>query len=140
VAAPTRGLRDPATSVAGLHHAALSVRDVEAASRWYADVLGLEETFRRDSETCRVVVLHAPGRAVTLGLVEHRAEGAEFSPRNLGLDHLAFRVGSGDELAAWARRLEERGVACSGPTDTPFGGMVHFSDPDGIALALFWQR
>ena len=124
----------------GTHHAALSVRDVEAASRWYRDVLGLEETFRRESDTQTAVVMRFPGLQATFGLVEHKEGGVTFSARNLGLDHLAFSVPSGEALRAWARRLEEQGVASSGVIDTPFGGMLHFADLDGIALALFWER
>ena len=126
--------------LAGTHHAALSVRDVGAASRWYRDVLGLEETFRRESDSQTAVVMRFPGLQATFGLVEHKEGGVPFSARNLGLDHLAFSVSSGEELGAWARRLEERGVTSSGVIDTPFGGMLHFADPDGIALALFWER
>jgi catechol-2,3-dioxygenase len=127
-------------SLAGLHHAALSVRDIELSVGWYRDVLGLEETFRRQSETERVAVMKLPGLRATLGLVQHAHAGEGFSPSNVGLDHLAFSVESGEELQAWSRRLGELGIDHSGPADTPFGGMLHFNDPDGIALALFWER
>jgi catechol 2,3-dioxygenase-like lactoylglutathione lyase family enzyme len=127
-------------ALGGLHHAALSVRDVDAASRWYADVLGLEETFRREGPTETVVVLHSVGGGTSLGLVEHKERGAGFAPQNVGLDHLAISVLSEAELWAWSRRLSDCGVAHSGPVETPFGGMLQFCDLDGIALALFWER
>jgi catechol 2,3-dioxygenase-like lactoylglutathione lyase family enzyme len=141
--AVARSERDPlpaAVELAGVHHAALSVRDVEAASRWYRDVLGLEETFRRQADGQTVVVMHSPRLRTTLGLVEHRDCGHGFSPCNVGLDCLAFAVSSRQALWAWSGRLERCGVAHSGPVDTPFGGMLHFCDRDGIALALFWER
>jgi catechol-2,3-dioxygenase len=119
---------------------ALSVGNLDDRIRWYRDVLGLEEMFRQDSDDRRMVVLQFPGSSHTLGLVEHPGAVAGFDPRTMGLDHLAFSVTSGEELAAWAGRLGERGVAHSGPVETPFGGMLHFEDPDGIALALFWDR
>lgn len=31
-------------------------------------------------------------------------------------------------------------MASSGVIGTPFGAMLHFKDPDNIALALFWNR
>jgi len=127
-------------ALGGLHHTALSVRDLDASARWYREVLGLEETFRQETEDRRMVVMRFPGVRDTLGLVEHTDVELGFSPRNLGLDHLAFSVGSGEELWAWPTRLDEAGVAYSGPVETPFGGMLHFQDPDGIALALFWER
>lgn len=124
----------------GLHHAALSVGDVDASARWYQDVLGLDEAFRTESDDRRMVVMRFPGLAHTLGLVEHRGGSEGFDPRRLGLDHLAFRVASGPELQAWPQRLDESGITHSGVIETPFGGMLHFSDLDGIALALFWER
>ena len=126
--------------LAGLHHAALSVRDLDASIQWYEDVLGLEPTFRQDLDTRRAVVMRLPDTRQTLGLVEHFGTGNGFKPENLGLDHLAFAVYSGEELESWARRLDDHGVTNSGPSDTPFGGMLHFSDLDGIALAIFWER
>ncbi len=127
-------------SLAGLHHAALSVSDLDASIAWYKDVLGLEETFRQDSDTRRVVVMRVPGLRQTVGLVEHRGAGAAFDPQNLGLDHLAFSVASSEELEVWLRRLDDRRVSHSGIVETPFGGMLHFRDLDGIALAFFWER
>ena len=126
--------------LAGLHHAALSVSDLDASTRWYGQVLGLEETFRQDTDSRRTVVMRFPGSRHTLGCVQHNDGGAGFSPQNLGLDHLAFSVTSGEDLDAWAARLDDHGVSHSGPIETPFGGMLHFQDRDGIALAFFWER
>jgi catechol 2,3-dioxygenase-like lactoylglutathione lyase family enzyme len=87
-----------------------------------------------------MLVMRFPGLRQTLGLVEHTGAGEGFKPQNLGLDHLAFSVGSMEELGAWSHRLDERGVTHSEPIETPFGGMLNFEDPDGIALSLFWER
>ncbi len=130
----------PMTALAGLHHVALTVADLDASIAWYRDVLGLEEEFRHEPDGRRTAVLRFPGHPDTLGLVEHTGAEPGFDPRRVGLDHVAFVVGSGDELRAWARRLDERGVTNSGPIDIPPGGMLHFTDPDGIALAVFWDR
>ncbi len=127
-------------ALAGLHHVALSVKNLDASIHWYADLFGFEETFRQESETRRVVVLAFPGLRQTLGMVEHVGAGESFDPTNIGLDTLAFSVNSGEELESWAYRFDERGVTHSGPLETPFGGMLNFTDPDGIALALFWER
>ncbi|HUR24209.1 MAG TPA: VOC family protein [Acidimicrobiales bacterium] len=127
-------------ALAGTHHAALSVSDLEVSARWYREVLGLEETFRQESEVPKMVVMRFAGLRHTVGLVEHKHPGVGFSAQNVGLDHLAFSVASAEELAAWPVRLDEWGVSYSGPSETPFGGMLNFEDPDGIALALFWER
>jgi len=130
--------------MAGLHHVALSVKDVDASVAWYTEVLGLEEQLRLDSQDRRVAILCIPasgsGPTQQLGLVEHKASNQGFDPKNLGLDHVAFTATSREELQAWADLLEERGLVSSGVIETPFGGMLNFADPDGIALAVYWNR
>jgi catechol-2,3-dioxygenase len=76
-----------------------------------------------------------------VGLVQHdpRTEQS-FDPTIVGLDHLAFTVGSRADLDAWAQRLEERGILHSGAIDVPPGATLNFKDPDGVALSLFWDR
>ena len=60
----------------------------------------------------------------------------------LGLVEL-FRE-DGDERRAdldeWIRRLDDRDVAHSGVIDVPTGAILNCKDPDGIALAIFWDR
>jgi catechol-2,3-dioxygenase len=84
-------------------------------------------------------VLRFADGGTSVGLVEHGGD-APFDPTVTGLDHLAFAVGSPAELAAWAQRLDDAGVAHSGAIDIPPGAILNFKDPDGIALALFWER
>jgi catechol-2,3-dioxygenase len=79
--------------------------------------------------------------AIGVGLVEHIGhEDDSFDPRRLGLDHAAFNVGSREELDEWATRLTAAGIEHSGAIDVPPGAILNFTDPDGIALALFWDR
>jgi glyoxylase I family protein len=127
-------------ALAGLHHVALSVKDLDVSIAWYVDVLGLTEEVHLGAEDRRWVILRLPGTKQQVGLVEHKAAGAGFAPQNLGLDHVGFAVASGEEMDAWAATFQERGVDSSGVIPTPFGAMLHFKDPDGIALALFWNR
>ena len=94
-----------------------------------------------DSTSLNVSLKFRPGGEPIVGLVQHGpARNDRFDPTVVGLDHLAFRVGSRQELATWAARLDERGVAHSGPIDVPPGAILNFKDPDGIALACFWDR
>jgi glyoxylase I family protein len=125
----------------GLHHAALSVTDVERSTRWYQDVLGMEEVFSENGETRRAVILRIPGSGAVVAVVEHLgAEQTGFDPRRSGLDHLAFTVADRAGMDAWAARLAEHDVACDGPFDVASGAILNFKDPDGIALSLFWDR
>lgn len=137
---PAQGRLPAVDPLRGLHHVALTVSDVETSARWYADVLGLSEDFRESAGARRAVVLHCPATAISVGLVQHDCGPERFDPRRMGLDHLAFAVGSREALAEWERRLDEHGVTHSGVVDVPPGAILNFKDPDGIALALFWDR
>lgn len=125
----------------GLHHAALSVTDVERSARWYRDVLGTEEVFSEDGNARRAVIVRVPGAGAVVAFVQHvDAELPGFDPRRSGLDHLAFTVANRAGMDAWAARLADHGVAYDGPLDVPSGAILNVKDPDGIALSLFWDR
>jgi glyoxylase I family protein len=83
-----------------------------------------------------------PSGAYSVGLVEHLPHDlAAFDPRRRGLDHLAFTVDDRAELDQWAQRLDEATVTHSGAIDVPpRGAILNFKDPDGLALALFWEQ
>jgi len=125
----------------GFHHVALTVRDRDASVEWYRTVLGFEELFREENEARRGCVMRFPGGASGVAIVEHfDSEQRPFDPRQQGLDHLAFTVGSEQEMDEWAQRLTDAGVTHSGVITIPPGAILNFKDPDGIGLALFWYR
>jgi glyoxylase I family protein len=125
----------------GLHHVALTVSDCNASVEWYGRVLGMGELFREEAEARRGCVMCFPNGSFSVGLVEHvPSDQAPFDPRRRGLDHFAFTVETRDELDQWVQRLDEATVTHSGVIDVSPGAILNFKDPDGIALALFWER
>jgi glyoxylase I family protein len=122
------------------HHVALTVTDLERSAAWYADVLGLEESFRESSAQRSAVIFRFTNGSAAIGLVQHVSTAQDFDPAVTGLDHVAFTVSTEAEMFAWADRLTSRGVAHSGPIEVPPGRILNFKDPDGIALSLFWDR
>jgi glyoxylase I family protein len=128
-------------SLAALHHVALTVSDLDKSAKWYVEVLGLVEQFRTESPTRKGVVFEFSGGGFSVGLVKHvDSQFRAFDPTATGLDHFSFRVGSQDELRRWADHLDAHGVEHSGPIDVPPGQILNFKDPDGIALALSWDK
>lgn len=101
------------SELSGFHHVALTVPDLDTSAAWYHRVLGL---------------------------VWHAATTGNFDPRRVGLDHFSFVVERRRDLDAWVQRLDDESVAHSGVVDVPPGAMLNFKDPDGIALAIFWDR
>jgi glyoxylase I family protein len=126
--------------IAGLHHVALNVRDLERSVQWYGDVLGFAPLFPYDTDAFQRRIMRHPS-GVVLGLTRHDHPDADtdFSERRTGLDHLAFAVEDEDQLHAWIARLDAAGVAHSGVKTTPATGsvLVAFRDPDNIQLELY---
>jgi catechol 2,3-dioxygenase-like lactoylglutathione lyase family enzyme len=112
----------------------LYVDDLDAAERFYRDVLGLELDSRKDGLFAffrcgdGMLLLFEPGAASTGRNVP--AHGAH------GPGHACFAVAEA-ELEGWKKRLEAFGVAIEQEMDWPRGGRsFYFRDPAGNSLEL----
>jgi glyoxylase I family protein len=122
------------------HHVALTVSDLDRSGDWYESVLGMVELFREDGPARKAAVYRFESGNTSVGLVEHSGPTHTFDPTINGLDHVAFSVASFEDMQEWAAHLDRHRVAHSGPIEVPPGQILNFKDPDGIALALFWDR
>jgi len=125
----------------GVHHAAIQVRDLEAAERFYVGVLGLPVLRRWPSpsggERSLWVGAAATGQAFLALEVVPAADGqptATEDPARSGRPGhhlLALRIAR-SERAAWEGRLTAAGVPITGRSDFT----LYVCDPEGNRLGL----
>jgi catechol 2,3-dioxygenase-like lactoylglutathione lyase family enzyme len=112
----------------------LYVDDLDAAERFYGEVLGLELDSKKDG----LFVFFKCGDGMLL-LFEPQAAstGRNVPPHGAkGPGHACFAVAA-DDLEAWKARLEAVGVAIEQEMAWPRGGRsFYFRDPAGNSLEL----
>ncbi|ABK69081.1 MULTISPECIES: VOC family protein [Mycobacterium avium complex (MAC)] len=128
------------TSIA---HVRLTVTDIERSRRFYESVFGwpvlLEVPDNADASTREQLSFLFGGVIYDLGgtLLGLRPVATDrFDEDRTGLDHIAFRLDSRDELDAAAAHLDELGVAHEPVKDIGPAYILQFRDPDNIALEL----
>lgn len=139
-------MADSRPAITGVHHFALTVRDLEASAEWYQQVFDLQRvpvTFPHydREDTGFAVLLLDPVSGLGFGLHQHAENAGEtFDERRTGLDHMGFNIANRAELERWAEHLTAIGIEHTGIRDVKepiaFSTLV-FRDPDNIQLELF---
>jgi catechol 2,3-dioxygenase-like lactoylglutathione lyase family enzyme len=114
---------------------AIYASDLDAAERFYGDVLGLPF----DSKVAGRHIFFHCGDAMLLVFnpAVTAVKAGDVPPHGArGPGHVAFAVGDG-ELEPWLERLAEHGVEIEASVDWPGGGRsIYFRDPGGNSLEL----
>jgi glyoxylase I family protein len=118
-------------------HVALTVRDIDVSVPWYAALIGSAPVLDEDTGPFRHAVFAVGGTLLGLHEFPGGIDELPFSPRRLGMDHVAFAAADRNELVAWERRLTEMVVPHGGIVDAHYGSALSFKDPDGLPLELF---
>ena len=119
-----------------LGHIVLNVRNLEASTRFYRDVLGLKEAGRNDE--LRIAFLTFGACDHDVGLREAGAEASLPEASAIGLRHVAFRIDGGLEaLRSFKSRLEQKDVSIKRVTEHVASTSIYFSDPDGIEIEVY---
>ncbi|MEV8315502.1 VOC family protein [Streptomyces sp. NPDC059900] len=133
----------PTSTAVRTGHIGLNVTDLERSLAFYRDVLGFGLLAEGKEEGRRYAFLgeggQEGGRPV---LTLWQQAGAGYSARNAGLHHLAFEVGTVEEIRAYESALRAYGVEFAYEGVVPHGegaasGGIFFHDPDGTRLEIF---
>lgn len=120
-----------------LGHVVLKVRDAKRSRDFYTRVLGLQvahENLERGS-----VFLSLGDDHHHLALFQ-LATGDPPKPDQPGLFHMAWRLGSFEELQAAYRELRELGMPIESTVQHNVTRSVYVTDPDGNTVELYCDR
>ena len=120
--------------VTGISELVLEVSDLEAARRFYRDVLGFEETLYGEGREGRYWYL--VGEVARLGLWTEQVGLA--GGRGGAHVHYAFHVAD-PEIDRLKERIEAAGGEIEGPIQLGPGRAIYITDPDGNVVE-FWSQ
>ena len=133
-------------SIQRIHHVAYRCHDAKATVLWYRQHLGMDFVLAIAED--QVPSTHEPDPYMHVfldaggGNVPAFFELPQVAP--MGRDgntpewvqHIAFKVGSVEELLAAKRKLEQAGIEVVGPTEHTIFKSIYFFDPNGHRLEL----
>ena len=120
--------------VTGISELVLEVSELDAARRFYRDVLGFEETLYGEGADGRYWYL--VGETAPLGLWTNQVGLA--GGRGGAHVHYAFNVSDG-EVDRIKERIESAGTEVEGPIQLGPGRAIYVTDPDGNVVE-FWSQ
>lgn len=127
----------PITS--GIHHLGLTVSKLEESAQFFTSLLGWKEV-RRNDEYPAIFVSDGT-TMITLWAVKEQPVAGFDKNRNVGLHHVALRVGSERDLHAVYERLLSSGVDIEfAPEFLRQGPAKHMMcyDPSGVRVEFIW--
>src|SRR6059036_1650876 len=110
----TAGERQMAYKPVSIDHVNIFVRNAERSHKWYTEVFGfhVQDTMMfQGTEKLRAAFLSCdPGHAHDIALFEVGDEAAGPQKKQVGLNHVAWRMETLDDLAEMYRRLNDKGI------------------------------
>lgn len=141
----------PNARINGVHHLAVSTRDIKAQIEFFTDVLGGElvalfwmhgvpggyHAFIRLNDHCSMSFVELPAMhdiEPEMGLSHPGTAAGVSAPGTM--QHVAFSVDSFDELIAMRDRIRSKGVNVIGQLDHGLCQSIYFAGPENMALEV----
>ena len=119
-------------------HVVLKVTDLDRSLGFYCTTLGLTEVSRRDFGNGRMVFLSSGRHHHLIALVEVSAGARRPEGSDIGLFHVALKIGDDLETLRSAKEtLEAHGVPIHWIADHRVSQSLYVEDPDGNNVELF---
>ena len=126
-----------------LDHVNIYVRNAARSHEWYTDILGLHTQdifYHPGTERMRAAFLACDrDHAHDIALFEVGDEAAAPQKGQVGLNHVAWRMATLDDLAEMYEKLKAKGVPVHVSDHTVSIG-VYFADPDGNGLEVYYEQ
>ncbi|MFO1426176.1 MAG: VOC family protein [Steroidobacteraceae bacterium] len=141
-----------------IHHVAYRCRDARETVEFYRDVLGMQflmafaedrvPSTKEPDPYMHVFLDAGMGNVLAFFELPTREPMGRDPHTPAWVQHIAFEVGTLDELLAARERVAARGIEVLGPTDHGLFKSIYFFDPNGHRLELAvnvgapeqWQR
>jgi len=112
-------------------HVVLNVRDVEASTKFYTDIIGFQIALQKEDATF-----------LTCGTIHHdlalfKAKQSFRLDDGVGLNHMALQVEDFDMLTKYWEKLFQHEIEIARTTDHGMTSSIYFEDPDGNGIELF---
>ena len=133
-------------SLKQIHHVAYRCKDTKETVNFYRDLLGMEFQLAIAEDTVpstgepdpymHVFLDAGNGNVLAFFELPNSPEMGRDDRTPAWVQHIAFEVGSFDELMAYKEKLEVAGLEVVGPTNHGIFDSIYFFDPNGLRLEL----
>jgi len=120
-----------------LGHVNIYVRNAEKSRQWYEDVLGLHTYDFVPGRAAFMSANREESHEVALMEVGEAALGPQKG--QVGLNHMAWRMESLEDLKELYRRLKEKQVPLQRVGDHGISVGLYFHDPDGNGIEVYYE-
>jgi len=122
-----------------LGHILVRVLDLERSKKFYSEVLGFHVLEEDPEHGGTFMALEGQSHCIDLFQTKDLEAAEQQTPGLRGLGHIAFRVGSEDDLKDANASLREHGVEILRTIDHVSQKSIYFNDPDGNTLEIYYE-